>query len=488
MYHQSSKRKALLQRTAIYSFMTLTVVGLVTVLVFVMLGYQFNGNDGKIEQGGLVQFDSVPSGAQVAIDGANFGTRTASKTTMSSGQHFVTMNRTGYDTWQKSVLVVPGSVLWLNYARLVPAERTPSSVHDFDSVAASAISNNNKILAIHEVSESPSIHLADLSREDAKITGITIPDSAYTAPSADKAQRFGVVTWDPSDRYLLVKHVFDDDKVEWLVVDTQDTAATKNVTTLLDVEMSEVVFSNGDSRQLYVKVGSDVRKIDLDDATLSRPLITGVASFSLYSDSMITYVTRRDEKTGKRSVGYYIDGTTTQRTVREFDDDGNAPLLFAVGRYFNETFEAIAYGDTVEILSGDLPRDTAAKLQLKPVATMSLVGGAQYLSDKTNGRFIVAQNGATYATHDLELGKSTTTTLKGSGEVTKELAWIDGYMPWSDRDGMLRIYEFDGANQHDIMPVVSGQAAALSPSGKYLYGVTRSDDGVYHLSRVQMIL
>ena len=125
MYRQPSKHKVLMQRIVVYSLMTLSVIGLVVVLVFVMLGYQFNSDDGKIEQGGLVQFDSQPSGAEVTIDGAAFSTRTASKTTMTAGQHYITMNREGYTPWQKSITVVPGSVLWLNYTRLVPTELEP---------------------------------------------------------------------------------------------------------------------------------------------------------------------------------------------------------------------------------------------------------------------------------------------------------------------------------------------------------------------------
>ena len=62
MYHQPSKRKLLIRRIVSYGFMTVAVVVLVTVLVFVMLGYRYNGNDGKIEQGGLVQFDTQPNG------------------------------------------------------------------------------------------------------------------------------------------------------------------------------------------------------------------------------------------------------------------------------------------------------------------------------------------------------------------------------------------------------------------------------------------
>ncbi len=100
MYRQPPKQKIIIQRAIIYALMTISVIGLVVVLVFVMLGYQFDSSEGKIEQGGLVQFDSRPAGATVSIDGTVFGTRTASKTTMKAGHHDIEMKLKGYEAWR----------------------------------------------------------------------------------------------------------------------------------------------------------------------------------------------------------------------------------------------------------------------------------------------------------------------------------------------------------------------------------------------------
>jgi len=466
--------------------MTFSVIALVVVLVFVMLGYQFNSNDGKIEQGGLVQFDSQPSGANVTIDGNSFGTQTTSKTTMTAGQHFITMNRSGYNPWQKSITVVPGAVLWLNYARLVPTNIESKNMSDLSSVSSAVASPDSESMAIKDDPVTPVIKLSDLTRDDARLSDLSLPADSFTAPDEGKSQQFTISSWDPDSKYLLVKHTYNDDRVEWIVVDTNNVNESKNVTTLLDIQASKLLFSNADSSVLYALIDSDVRKINLNDATLSRPLITNVDDFDLYSDSMITYTSLADSA-GKRMVGYYVDGAQASRVVKMVDD-GSSPLRFTVGRYFNETFEAIAVGDTVEVLSGDLPRDNKTKLALKALTSFTVKGGVQYLSDQTNGRFIVAQNGPTYATYDLELEKMTTTTLKGSSAVSRELSWLDKYHVWSDRDGMLRLYEFDGANQQDIMKVVPGMSVALTPNGKYIYGITKSDNGMYHLTRAQMTI
>jgi hypothetical protein len=238
---------------------------------------------------------------------------------------------------------------------------------------------------------------------------------------------------------------------------------------------------------MYAQIGTDVRKVDLGAATLSRPLISNVAEFTTYDRSMLTYTTLRDAATGKRSAGYYKDGADKPHEIRTYTDDGTAPLHVALGKYFNDMYEAVAYGDSVTLYKGDLPEGKNDK-PLSEVAKMAMPGGSQYLSIKTNGRFTVAQNGGTYKVYDLELKKETTTTLKGDAPVVSETKWIDDYMPWSDRDGMLRLYEFDGMNQHDIMPVAPGFNATLSPNAKYLYGISKAANGTLHLERVQMIL
>lgn len=489
MYHPPSKRKQLIQRLTIYSIMSLAVLTLVSVLVFFMLGYQFNRTDGSIEQGGLVQFNTQPSGAEVVIDGKSLGTRTASRKTMTTGQHFISMQREGYKAWQKSIDVVPGSVLWLTYARLVPNELNPEHVANFKTVSSTAASSDRQSMAIKQDAATPEIHLADLSRDDVEVEKITLPANSYTPPATGGSQTFVLDTWNSSNRYLLVKHTYDKTNVEWIVVDTQDVSQTKNVTTLLGVQASQIEFSNDDARILYALVDNNVRKIDLGAVTLSGPLVSNVAEFSLYDRATIVYVTRVDEKTGTRTVGYHDEGAAKSRTIRSYGDKGQAPLHIAIGKYFSDHYVAISYDEAVEIMKGTLPRsDATDPAALKSVASMTIPGGVRHLSIVNNGRFVVAQTANAYTIHDLELHKTTTTQLKGASTTAKKLTWLDGYTVWSDRGSVLRTYEFDGANQHDIMPVSKGFSATYSPTSKYLYAIAQSEDKTYHLTRVRMIL
>ncbi|MDB5168136.1 MAG: hypothetical protein JWO55_394 [Candidatus Saccharibacteria bacterium] len=488
MYRQPSKRKQLLKLFTIYTAMSVAVIVLVSILVFFMLGYQFNRTDGKIEQGGLVQFDTRPSGADVTIDGKTLGTRTASRKTLTTGQHFITMQRPGYKQWQKSIDVKAGSVLWLTYARLVPNDLKPANVASFATVSSTASSPDNKWMAVKDDPTTPTIRLADISGDAVEVTNIEIPATAYTAPSPDKSQSFSLETWNPSSRSILVKHTYDDTKTEWLVIDPQNITASRNVTTLLGVNATKVVFSGNNNSILYALVENSIRKIDLGATTLSGPLVSNVAEFSMYDNTTIMYTTLLDPSTKMRHAGYFDEGATKPRIIRTYTDDGQVPLHIAVGKYFDDYYVAIAYDQTVEIMKGALPRsDITSPSPFTPVTTMSTPGGAQYLSILTNGRFVVAQTPTAFEVRDIELSK-TTTTLKSVAPLQRELRWLDGYTVWSDQDGILRTYEFDGLNQREIMPVAPGFSVTYSPNAKYLYGIVKSADGKFHLERVQMIL
>lgn len=489
MYRQPSKRKQLLKLVTIYTIMSVAVVVLVSILVFFMLGYQFNRTDGKIEQGGLVQFDTAPSAADVMIDGKNLGTRTASRKTLSTGQHFITMQRPGYKQWQKSVDVKAGGVLWLTYARLVPNDLKPTNVANFATVSSTASSPDNKWMAIKDDPATPTIRLVDLSRDEVETTNIELPATVYTAPAPDKTQSFTLETWNPTSRMILVKHAYDDAKIEWIVVDAQNVAASKNATTLLGINATKLVFSGNNNSILYALVDNTVRKIDLGAATLSGPLVSNVAEFSLFDNTTILYTSLLDPTSKMRHAGYVTEGASKPRVIRSYVDDGQTPLHISVGKYFDEYFYALAYGQTVEVTKGPLSRsDDSNPAALTAVTTMNVPGGIQHVSILTNGRFVVAQTPTMYVVHDLELKKTTTTPLKTSVPLQRELHWLDGYTVWHDQDSVLRMYEFDGMNQHEIMPVAPGFSVTYSPNAKYLYGIVKSADNQFHLTRVQMIL
>ena len=101
MYDPTEKRRQRIKLTFTYAVMVLITLSLVVVAVFFAQGYRYNGYDGKIEQGGMIQFDSAPNGANIQLDAVKLANRTATRITATSGEHTITISRDGYASHKK---------------------------------------------------------------------------------------------------------------------------------------------------------------------------------------------------------------------------------------------------------------------------------------------------------------------------------------------------------------------------------------------------
>jgi hypothetical protein len=157
-----------------------------------------------------------------------------------------------------------------------------------------------------------------------------------------------------------------------------------------------------------------------------------------------------------------------------------------MGSFFNEQYIAIVRGEQLIVDAGRLSTPSSST-SLRRVTLQTIPEGALQLSFSRTGRFVVIEYADKFAVYDIELDEYHETKWEHSTTRKHALRWLDDYIVWSDRGGMLRIYDFDGANQHDLMNVTPGFSATLSGNGKYLYGILQTDDG-FKLRRVQLIL
>lgn len=488
MYHPVSKQRQLFTRIVVYSGMTIAVVFLVALLILYMLGYEFNQEKGTIQQSGLLQYVTTPNGATIEVDGATLGSKSPTKSTVLPGSHTVVMWREGYETWRKSQTVRAGTLTWLDYARLVPKQRPVETVAQLSKAASSLASPTGRFMAVLPDATLPVIDFYDLTADTVKQTQLTLTDQDYAdAKKPDVTHLFEFVEWDKGGRYLLLKHTHNG-AVEWLIVDRSDNTLQSNITATMDIPISDVHFSGTSGLLLFVLTGSDVRKVNLGEGTLSRPLASNVAEFNLYGTDLISYVTTYDEVTGYRTVGIVRDSDKEPIVLRHYVGDKTISLHVMTTRYFNQDFVVIGHGKNVSVLSGEFPDTTkTVAMSLFPFASFAFDSDIQWLQVSASGRFVVAQNGAKYVSYDLERKVlSPTATLAGSSE-PKKLRWLDNYYVWSDGSDTLTMREFDGANEHAINAVAPGFDATLNPSEKYLYSIGKVGEG-YQLQRVKMIL
>jgi len=490
MYRRASKKKELIKRIAVYTAMTISVFIIVTGLVFVTLGYRFDTDNGRVEQGGLLQFATIPSGATIEIDGVAISPKTPAKSSVLAGTHKFVMWRDGYETWQKTLDIKAGTLTWLNYARLVPKNRTVTSVAQYTSIHASLATVDGHAILVQQDATVPTFQLVNLQSDDIKTTTLTIPPALYSeASTVGVTHSFRVDQWDSGGRYVLLQHSYGDKK-EWLVLDTRDIGATKNVTTLLNFDIASAKLSGTSGNILYVLgAGSDIRKIDLAAGTISRPLVTNATSFDLFETNIITYVGTDPADPTKRVVGLYREGDSSPHVIRTVTSAPDVPLGIATSRYFNQDYVAITEGNKVSIINGSYPGssndDTSS---LVPFATFNFVTGVNRVSFSASGDYLLVQSGANFASYDIEHKKVATSVIASDVTATVgPLKWLDDNYIWSDYGGDVTIRESDGTNNNTINKAVIGQDVVLSQNDRYLYSIGKNATG-YQLQRVRMIL
>lgn len=484
MKHNASKHRQPWARTAVYSFMTLTVVTIVALLMLVVSGYSFNEKDGRLEQGGLLQFRSIPTGATVILDEMKLGSETDSKTTVVAGSHSVQYDKAGYRSWKKTVNVKPGKIAWLSYARLIPNNIEPQTLRKFTTLAGAQASPNRNYMLLQESVTEPTFVLADIRGDTLEYSDIVLPSTILTPNPAGKNHGFAIEKWSANEQAVLIRHMYDDDKTEWILLDREEPEKSINLSTMFAITPTKIQFAGGSDKLFFVQIDDVVRRINLDEETLSRPLVSNVAYFNRYDDKTIVYATKPDMN-NKRIVGYASVDIERPVPFGTYPAD-DQPLFVDMGSYFSKRYVAVLHGQELKITSGRVPTledDGTLKLFKK----QTVPAGALSMTVSRNGRFFVTQLPDGYATYDIDLKKYDRTTWSVSPTVQRELRWLDDYMIWTDTGDQLRFYEFDGANQNNIMPVAEGFGVTLTPNNKWVYGIGRTDDGL-ELKRAQLVL
>ena len=483
MHKHRNKRRLRIQLTFVYTLMGLAVLSILTILVLVIQGYRYNRFDGKVEQGGLVQFNSRPTGATVTVDDETLANKTASKVTLTAGTHTVTMARDGYSTWKKDVLVKPGTVLWLNYARLFPNSPKVATAANFEGVATALPSPNHRLMAVVPKSTEPEITLASLNDDTPQITKVAVPASAYTAPAEGQAQAFALEQWDKNNNLLLVRHTYGD-KTEYLSLDIRDGKA-RNITTELGVAATQIAYSLGDSNVLYsVTTAHELRRLSLSSATVSGPLAADVDSMAINEERVIVYTTLPDSE-GTRTVGYVTQGNGKAKTLASYKSLGSGALRVATGSYYGEHYVAVLHGETLDIMRGNLPSsDSMDKITLTKVAGLTITGGSDYIGfSPGNNRMVYAARDAKIVTYDLELQTSATVALQSP--LTRDVQWLDNYHIMATGETGY-YYDYDGTNGQLFANNTIDQPAVMSENEKYIYYFTTTANGIA-LQRVKLV-
>ena len=464
--------------------MTFAVGGLSIALFFAMLGWRYNQNQQTFVQGGLVQFISQPSGANVQVNDIRLANKTRSKITLNPGNYTVKMTLNGYRDWEKRASVKSGTVLWLNSAHFVPNQPRTTSVFDAPTITSVAMQEDGRRVALMTNRATPTITLLEANDDTPNPKTITVPETVYKKSATSS---FDIVKQSGDSRRILLKHTYDNAMTEWIVVDQGSVEKSYAIAQDENISVQAVQFDPSSSDRAYVQyTDGSIRRLDLSNGERSPVLATNVYDFTLTSSGWLFYSTKPTE--GVVTTAYMSQGEDEARTIQTISSD--QPVGIAAGRYF-DTFYTLTTNDRQATLRAynSFPssnsKDAFASIKTTTLQTPSPITFASF---KADGRFAVLQQARTQSVYDIDLEKQSDVEIEGlTTDLTSPLQWLGTFHFWNDATGTARQYEFDGSNQQPITDVTPGFSAAYSPNQKYFYTIRNTDKGA-SLQRTLMVV
>lgn len=435
------------------TIMVLAVVITVTILAFIVSGYWLN-SDFKVERNGLLQISSVPTGADIYIDGdSSWLQRTNTSKVLSSGEHTVKLTKDGYDSWQKTINISEGLLYRIHYPRLFLQNRTPESLLDVTGTTLATTSpDHNSLILINNTTEWSFINLDSDEIKPEPINISQIFSSVSLAPEATTGLFTGTVQdikWDYDGTHALFK-ISNTDVTEWVLLDVKDPAKSINLTREFGANFNEIQILDNSSNNLLAIRNGNLHKIDVSGKSISAVLAENVTNFDHYNNEVVFSATTTSE-TPVNYIGFLKLGDDKITTLEETD----SPALVTLSRFYDDKYITVLSDHLVSLYKKeDFTKIKDFELTFQP--TSIKVGH--------NGEFITMPLDNQIATLDMEAMSVTEWQPSGT-----HFGWIDNDMVYTVADNSLTVYDFDGHNQRTIASNVSEHFPAAITNNKWLY-------------------
>jgi len=422
--------------------MVFAVIALVVVLVLIVSGYWINQNF-EVERSGLLQVSSLPSGANVIIDGEDGGffQRTNTSKMLKSGGHEIVLKKDGYDTWTKNVNIKEGLLYRLHYARLFLNERTSRLVDDYGKPALTSVSPDYTQMLL--VTDDNEWMLLDLNSEAVPATKLEVAKVLPKLKVADVQQ----IEWSKNGDVVLLK-----DTADWTLLTLHNINKSVSFKELFGFDFDDVKFYD-DSASVFVATSDGVlRKLDTNAQSVSKVLVENVSNFTVKNHHII-YVSRD------------ADGTF----VGSLSNDRNTEILNVFGRvyaglskFYNDEYLTVVEDAKVTIYKGGFANSMRGAETFGESVTFEIGFVPTKIYAGHNGEFYVFENGSNLATLDMEASKIINFTTEAKPQ------WLDTDMLYVVNDGDLIVYDYDGLNRRVLAQNVDNAAVTITEE-RWLY-------------------
>lgn len=451
--------------------MVIAVILTVLILILIVSGYWL-GADFKVERQGLLQISSVPTGADVDIDGdSSWFQRTNTSKTLSSGEHTVTLSKEGYDTWSKTIDVREGLLYRLHYPRLFLNDREIESVASMNDVAFASVSpDRNAMLLINDTYD---WSLAILNSDKVSFRKISVRGlftGAEPAGSQENktAEAEGTPTldrqilladWANDNAHILLK-IKKADVIEWYILDVDNVKDSVNLSSKFGMNFDEVKIMNNSASTLITMQDQSLRKIDVNSGQISAVLADKVISLDHYENEIV-FVAQKSETTtedlpdNKPRKDYELNllevGNGKVKTLSEM----SYPAEVLISKFYDDKYIVTVYKNNVTLYE---------KNDLKEVEEFKLGFSPAHSKVGHNGEFFIFNRDTDIATLGME-----ELAVKEWKLDSLSYGWVDNDMVYAVSGEGLVIYDFDGLNRRQIAKNVKEGFPVTITEDKWLY-------------------
>lgn len=446
--HNDEKRRRQFIKVVIAELgMVIAVIAIVIVATLASMGF-FVNSDWTIEQSGLLQLHSLPTGASVELDGETLFFRTNLSRTMAEGKHTLKLSREGYDSWQKVINMRPGVLLRVYYPRLFLQNRTPATVMDLGKDLAFYAASRDRTTILYANQKSARWNLVDLKGDEVKTTTLDLTEVLPGVENGAFAGKVTEVKWSNNSDRVLVKVSYND-KNAWVMVDLRDVKASLNLTDTFGMEFQQIELVNGSMGQLFALRDHQLYRIDVADRKMSGVLLNNIEAFASYGANLIYLARVKDDEVTVQKIGIYKDGEkggTILKTV-----PAGTKVRIALTNYYDQDYVAMTLDNRLTVLYGKLPtyttNDETGVMSLEPLLdNVELVTVPTSLAVSPGGEYLLARHDKQLMVVDAETGE-----LHEYEAPTAQVAWFDDSMLYVVADQSLQVWDFDNTNQRTLI-------------------------------------
>ncbi len=452
------------------------LIGFMLLLATVILVYQAYGfgidRHGRIIRNGLVFVSSVPSDADIYVNGERKA-RTADTLVLPAGPYVFEIKREGYRTWKRAVTVEGGTVQRFDYPLLFAETLETKTAKQYAAPGLATQSPDLRWLLVQ--SNTPDVFdLFDMNSSTPTPTAFTIPLEILSVDTTTIGWQ--EVEWSKNNRHVVLRRLFTksgQESSEYILVDRENASASRNLSVLLGFTPTVLELRDKAYDQYFVfdQPNGTLFTASLEQPT-PRPYLSNVLAFTSDGTETVLYVTDQEAPPGKALIR--IRQGEDSYTIRQVASDA-APYMLDLARYSGAWYVAAGASGEDKIYVYKNPVDTLRSSNsdvLVPVHILKTVHPT-YVMFAPGARFVLAENGQDFAVYDIKNNKGYAYEIGlPIDSALGHAVWIDGYHLATTSGGQTLVFDYDGTNNQILSPTSQSSLPYFGREYRQLYTIT----------------